>query len=140
MENKNFLLSGLRRIVWLGTGAKEDRGPVIHYCCHLFFIHILNCKRVNPDSVSKHGTGCFTPGLSFAPRYQKANMISSHMHRLKKRDTDLQSQAYSMLVNNNLQFCILSLSCSGGEQIATLSSPALVIEALRPTINLSLVQ
>lgn len=67
-----------------------------------------------------------------------ACQTSSHMHGLRKRAVDLQSQAYSMSMNNNLQFCILSLSCSGEEQIATLSSPALVIEALRPTINLSL--
>lgn len=62
------------------------------------------------------------------------------MHGLKKgeRDVDLQAQAYSMSMNNNLQFCILSLSGSGEEQIATLSSSALVIKTLRPTINLSL--
>lgn len=50
---------------------------------------------------------------------------------------DLQSQAYNMSMNNNLQFCILSVSCGEEEQIATLSSPALVLETLRPTINLS---
>lgn len=159
MENKNIPSPGLWRIIWLGTGAKQDRGSFNSFlesvylklvtlsrldCKRLVFgglcafVHIANCKWVNPDSVSKQ---LLYAWLLVWPKVPKtpACKISSLMHSLRKRCGSVVSSICQwIIIIITQQFCILSLSYSGEEQIATLNSHALVMEGLRPTINLSL--
>lgn len=149
VENKNIPSSGLWRIIWLRTGAKRDRGSFNSFLESVYlklatlsrldfkrlvfgglcaFVHITNCKWVSPDSVSIQ---LLYTWLLVWPNVPKntAWKISSHMHSLRKRcESGVSSicQWIIIIIIITQPFCILSLSCSGEEQIATQSSPVLL--------------